>query len=257
MKTKIELENVSKTFVSRTGIVKALDNVTIKIKDGEFLCIIGPTGCGKSTLLRIIAGLEKPDSGKVKIEKSKEGLPLTAMVFQEYALFPWRNVIDNVAFGLEMRGIPRKERYKIAKEYIEKMGLTGFENKYPHQLSGGMKQRVGIARALANNPEVLLMDEPFGALDAQTRKILQEELIKIWEELKKTVVYVTHSIEEAVLLGDRVVVMTSRPGKVKEIFRVELERPRAFDAEFTALCSEIWECLKEEARRGMYCDQVN
>jgi NitT/TauT family transport system ATP-binding protein len=229
----------------------------IEVNEGEFLCIVGPSGCGKSTFLRILAGLVAPSSGEVHIipGNKSESKPINNIIFQEYAIFPWKTVKDNVGFGLQMRGIPKKERDEIALEWIQRVGLSKFAHSYPHQLSGGMKQRVSICRAFANDPEILLMDEPLGALDAQTRAILQEELIRIWEEDKKTVVYITHSIEESVLLGDRIVLMTAHPGTNKACFDVNFQRPRDIKltgtGKFAELSYSIWESLQTEVRQAM------
>ena len=241
-------------YNSVQGKMIALDGIDLEVYRGEFLCLLGPSGCGKSTLLRLVAGLLKPTSGEINILRDGRSSFLATLVFQEYALFPWRSVLDNVAFGLEMDGQPKTERHKVARQIIEKVGLKEFIHAYPHQLSGGMKQRVGIARAFASDPEVLLMDEPLGALDAQTRMILQDELIRIWEESRKTVIYVTHSIDESIYLGDRIILMTCRPGKVKEIFNVDLPRPRKIEMKGWPLYSElslkIWDSLKEEVERS-------
>ncbi len=213
---KVVLEDVSVAFDSRGHTVVALDRVSLGVAAGEFLCVVGPSGSGKSTLLRVVAGLLRQTSGDVRIEAERPGAPLTARVFQEHALLPWRTVLANVVFGLENRGVSRAERQARARDMLALVGLSRFARHYPHQLSGGMKQRMGIARALADDPEVLLMDEPFAALDAQTRTIMQEELLRIWASLGTTVIYVTHSLEEALLLGDRVVLMTARPGRVSQ-----------------------------------------
>lgn len=254
MDPKIVMKGVYMEYYPPQGKLTALESIDLKIYGGEFLCILGPSGCGKSTLLRLVAGLLKPTSGEINILRDGQSPFLATLVFQEYALFPWRSVLDNVAFGLEMDGQSKAERYEVAQRFIEKVGLKEFSNAYPHQLSGGMKQRVGIARAFASNPEVLLMDEPFGALDAQTRMILQDELIQIWEEARKTVIYVTHSIDESIYLGDRIVLMTSRPGKIKEVFIVGLPRPRKIEMKGWSLYSElslkIWKSLKEEVERS-------
>lgn len=210
--------------------------------DGEFVCVLGPSGCGKTTLLRIIAGLEEPTSGKILLKNKEITGPGSdrGMVFQEFGLFPWRSVRKNIEFGLEIRKIPKEERRAISDRYIDLVGLKGFETSHPNELSGGMKQRVGIARALANDPAILLMDEPFGALDAQTRNLMQKELLRIWSEMKKTVVFITHSVDEAVFVADRVVVMSARPGKIKSIFDVEWERPRdRSGVEFASLRKKI------------------
>ena len=255
MSIKIRAHGVTKIFPSRNGPVYAIRDFNLEVSEGEFLCIVGPSGCGKSTFLRILGGLVEPTSGEVELVPGQTGVPLQSIVFQEYAIFPWKTVIDNVAFGLEMRGVPGSERREIALEWLRKVGLVKFADSYPHQLSGGMKQRVSIARAFANNPEILLMDEPLGALDAQTRAVLQEELIRLWEDLRKTVVYITHSIEEAVLLGDRVVLMTAHPGTNKSEFVVPFKRPRNFALtsapEFGRLTYAIWQDLQGEVQRTM------
>lgn len=256
MKPKVIVKDLYKEYQSEQGTVVALEQINLEIHQGEFLSILGPSGCGKSTLLRIMAGLNHHSAGEIIVTRSaKSNKPLNAMVFQDYALFPWRNVLDNVAFGLEMQEINKKERQKIALTYLQKVGLQDFAKSYPHQLSGGMKQRVSIARAFATDPEILLMDEPLGALDAQTRNILQLELMKIWEETKKTVIYITHSIEEAIIMGDRIVVMTARPGKIKEIIPVNIPRPRGIELReseiFASYYGQIWRSLKDEVEKSM------
>lgn len=225
----LELRNISKSFVTRkVETIQAISDINFEVNRNEFVCLLGPSGCGKTTLLRLVAGLEGPTDGGILFD----GLPMTktnakiGMVFQEYSLFPWRNVRDNISFGLEVRGISKKKRRKISQQYINLVGLDGFEQAYPHELSGGMQQRVAVARALSNEPELLLMDEPFGSLDAQTRSILQRELLRIWSETKKTILFVTHSISEALFLADRVVMMSVRPGRILEIVRVPMKRPR-------------------------------
>lgn len=247
----IKLESISKIFRIDSSYIKALDNINLSIYNGEFLCIVGPSGCGKSTLLRILAGLEEHSSGNLRIKREPSDKPLNSMVFQGDSLFPWMTVIDNASYGLKMQGVSKKERYEIAEEYLSKMGLTGFEKAYPHQLSGGMRQRVSVARAFASDPEILLMDEPFGSLDEQNKIILQQELLKIWEETRKTTIFITHSIDEALLLGDRVIIMTTIPGKVKSFIEVNLSRPRDFseirsDPTFISLYQKIWRELREE-----------
>ena len=257
MALKIVAENVNKIFPSARGPVQALKDFNLEVEEGEFLCIIGPSGCGKSTFLRILAGLIPPTSGTVQIIEGDKGenKPINNIIFQEYAIFPWKIVKDNVAFGLQMRGVPKKERDEITMEWINRVGLLKFANSYPHQLSGGMKQRVSIARAFANDPEVLLMDEPLGALDAQTRAVLQQELIRIWEADQKTVVYITHGIEESVLLGDRIVLMTAHPGTNKTSFKVEFPRPRDIQltrsAAFGELRYTIWKSLESEVKQAL------
>jgi NitT/TauT family transport system ATP-binding protein len=205
-----------------------LEHLSFEVRDKEFVCILGSSGCGKTTLLRLIAGLDEARSGSIILdgEEIKGPSPKVGFVFQEYSLFPWRRVIDNIAFGLEMKGMGREERYRIAEQYLDLVNLTQFRNSYPSELSGGMRQRVAVARALALNQVLLLMDEPFGALDAQTRNMLQQELLGIWEKTRKTVVFITHSVDEAVFLSDRIIVLTPRPGRICRIFPVELPRPR-------------------------------
>jgi NitT/TauT family transport system ATP-binding protein len=252
---KIKASGVTKIYPSRPEPTYALRDFNLDVEEGEFLCIVGPSGCGKSTFLRILGGLTPPTSGEVTLVPGEAHVPLQSIVFQEYAIFPWKTVMDNVAFGLRMRGVPRRECRKISLEWLRKVGLVKFGGAYPHQLSGGMKQRVSIARALANNPEILLMDEPLGALDAQTRAVLQEELIRLWEDNRKTVVYITHSIEEAVLLGDRVVLMTAHPGTNKSEFLIPFKRPRSFALtsapEFGQLTYTIWQDLQGEVQKTM------
>lgn len=244
---RISIKGLSKAFSDRHAgdDVLALENVNLDIYGGEFLCIVGPSGCGKSTLLNILAGFERPTQGEVIFDRSERP---PAMVFQEHALFPWRTLIDNVAFGPEMRGVPRADRYRLADEYIGMVGLGGFEKRYPDELSGGMKQRVALARALINDPNVLLMDEPFASLDAQTKLILQQEFLRILDLTRKTVVYVTHGIDEAVSMGDRVVIMTRRPGKVKGIVSIDLTRSRQ-GSDLHVFREQVWNSLKEEIPR--------
>jgi NitT/TauT family transport system ATP-binding protein len=257
----IEIKGLSKAFDGRkeVGIVQALQDLDLTINDNEFLTILGPSGCGKTTLLRCIAGLVDWDDGEITIDgKPVRGPgPDRAMVFQAFALMPWASVLRNVTFGLELRGIGRAEREEEARELIELVGLSGFEERMPSELSGGMQQRVGLARALAVKPEVLLMDEPFGALDEQTRRLLQEELLQIWEARRTTVIFITHSMDEAVLLGDRVVLMSARPGRIEEIVPVPMERPRSSNldsvegsAEFRTITNHLWTKL-----RGMQVDR--
>ncbi len=255
--SKIVAENVNKVFQVKNNENKleklfVLDDFHLTVEEGEFLAILGPSGCGKSTFLNILGGLTQQTGGEIYVD----GQPIVGRgnnlgyVFQAYALFPWRTVLENVAIGLEIRGVGKRERHKVAREYLSLVGLTDFANRYPRELSGGMKQRVAIARALAYQPEVLLMDEPFAALDAQTRELLQLELIRIWESTNKTIVFVTHSIDEAVFLADRVAVMTARPGKIKEFIDVHLPRPRTNElrnsSQFTAIRQQAWELLKDE-----------
>ncbi|WP_368488237.1 ABC transporter ATP-binding protein [Clostridium sp. BJN0013] len=235
----------------------AINGMNIKIKNGEFVSIVGPSGCGKSTFLDIIAGLIKGNTGKIFIDNKEIHGPALdrGIVMQGYALFPWRSIEKNVEFGLEIKRINKRKRKKISKKYLELVGLKGFENRYPYELSGGMKQRVAIARALAYDPEVLLMDEPFAAIDEQTKEDLHIQLLHIWEKTHKTILFVTHSIEEAVFLSDRVVVMTKNPGTVKEIIDIDIPRPRESGSikssdEFTTLKHRIWELLKDSQNNG-------
>ncbi|MBI2372300.1 MAG: ABC transporter ATP-binding protein [Deltaproteobacteria bacterium] len=232
--------------------VRAIKGLDVEVGRGEFVTLVGPSGCGKSTFLNIVLGLLRPDTGEVQIDGRRitgPG-PERAMVFQEFGLLPWRTVLANVELGLELRAVPAAERHRRSLELIQMVGLTGFERHYPHELSGGMKQRVGLARALATDPEVLLMDEPFAALDAQTRDLMQTELLQIWEKSKKTVLFVTHSIEEAAYLSDRVVIISARPGRTKEIIKIDLPRPRDYEMrltpQFNDLKLRIWETIKEE-----------
>ena len=249
----IEARSIRLVFKSKNrDAVTALQDFGLEVARGEFVSIVGPSGCGKSTFLNILLGLVRPDSGELKLNNT----PITgpgqerAMVFQEFGLLPWRTVQANVELGLELKHVAASTRAEKSAELIKLVGLKGFEQHYPHELSGGMKQRVGLARALATEPEVLLMDEPFAALDAQTRDLMQTELLQIWERTRKTVLFVTHSIEEAAYLSDRVIVMTARPGRMKDIIPIGLPRPRDYEMrltpEFNDIKSKIWEVLKEE-----------
>src|SRR5262247_153209 len=232
--------------------VTALNNFNLDVARGEFVSIVGPSGCGKSTFLNILLGLIEPDAGQMQLNGTRITGPSQerAMVFQEFGLLPWRTVAANVELGLELKGVPVAERVNRATDLIRLVGLAGFERHYPHELSGGMKQRVGLARALATEPEVLLMDEPFAALDAQTRDLMQAELLQIWERTQKTVLFVTHSIEEAAYLSDRVIVMTARPGRTKSVLKINLPRPRDYEmrlcSEFNDIKADIWNTLKDE-----------
>jgi NitT/TauT family transport system ATP-binding protein len=228
MNHKLELQHITKTYITEEGEMAALDEINLEVKPTEFLCIIGPSGCGKTTLLRMVAGLDLPTRGKILLDgkEVKCASHDRGMVFQEFSLFPWRTVLKNVEFGLEIGGMADKERQAIAEKYIALVGLKGFENHYPYELSGGMKQRVAIARALATEPSILLMDEPFGSVDAQTRNLLQEELLEIWARTKKTILFVTHSVDEAVYLADRVAVMSARPACLAKCLVVDIPRPR-------------------------------
>ena len=248
---KIELRQIQKQFVVRKQIVEAVQETTIAVPDGQFACLLGPSGCGKTTLLRIIAGLETPTSGTIHVERSGGNRPINALIFQQESLFPWKTVWDNVEFALKMRGIEKEERRTRTEAWLTKVGLLRFAGAYPYQLSGGMKQRVSIARAFALDPEILLMDEPFAALDQQTKLLLQEELLRLWADTQKTVIFVTHNIDEAVLLGDRVIVMTAHPGHVKDEVYIDLPRPRdpmgiRTDPRYMAFTQEIWHLLRNE-----------
>ncbi|MDA8297846.1 MAG: ABC transporter ATP-binding protein [Actinomycetota bacterium] len=255
----IEVRGVSKAFVDPHGHqLLALVNVDLVIEAGTFVSLIGPSGCGKSTLLRIMGGLDQPSTGTLRVNAATGAAgtgPQSAFVFQDYGLMPWLTVVDNVAFGLKMAGVGKTERRERARVWLARVGLAGFERAYPEQLSGGMRQRLSLARAFVTEPDVLFMDEPMGAVDPQTRLLLQEDLLRIWEETRKTVVLVTHSLDEALLLGDRVVVMTARPGRVKLDLPVELERPRTVattgGAAFASLRNTLWEALRDEVARSM------
>ena len=249
---KIVIDRASKLFLE--GTVVAFRNIELSVRTNEILCIVGPSGCGKTTLLRCIGGLVAPTSGRVLIDGAAVENPRAgvAIVFQHFGLLPWKTVAANVAFGLKVAGAPRRELAERADHYIKLVGLGGFENHYPYQLSGGMQQRVGLARALATNPEILLMDEPFASVDAQTREVLQEELLGLHERERKTMVFITHSIDEALVLGDRVAVMAARPGRVKEVLPVGFGRPRdpavvRADPEYAELRNHIWSELRPAA----------
>ncbi len=249
----VAVEGVSKSFQS--GGMPALAHCSLDAREHEILCVIGPSGCGKTTLLRVIDGLLRPESGRVLIDGSVVDAPRrdVAMVFQHFGLLPWKTVYDNVAYGLRVQNRTAAEVERTVPRYIEAVGLRGFEHNYPYQLSGGMQQRVGLARALALDPQVLLMDEPFGSLDAQTRELMQEELLRLWRAQPKTMVFVTHSIDEAIILGDRVALMTKRPGGIKETLDVDISRPRDPEAvrrtsRYLDLRQHIWHQLKSEVK---------
>ena len=255
--SKLRIENVSRTFPAVRGgrPVQALMPTDLAVAANDFITILGPSGCGKSTLLRIVAGLDTPSTGRVLLDGrvvTGPG-PDRGMVFQSYTLFPWLTVADNIAFGLREKGMPERERREAVASYVDLVGLRGFENHWPKQLSGGMQQRTAIARALANDPEILLLDEPFGALDNQTRGLMQELLLGIWERSKKTVLFVTHDIEEAIFMASRVVVMTARPGRIKSDVAVDLPHPRHYtlktSPEFSALKARLTEDIRVEAMR--------
>lgn len=250
--TKLKIDNVYKEYEGRNGKTVALNGVNLDIAENEFVCVVGPSGCGKSTLLNIIAGLLEPTSGQALLDgKVIEGTGVErGVVFQQYALFPWRTVLKNVMFPLEMKRMPKDKAEPIAKKYIKAVGLEGFENAYPKELSGGMRQRVAIARAYAADPEVLLLDEPFGALDAQTRVQLQSELLNTWEHEKKTCFFITHDVDEAIILAQRVVIMSARPGRIKKIVDIDIPYPRTQETKseprFLELKAEIWNEVYQE-----------
>jgi NitT/TauT family transport system ATP-binding protein len=258
MKSKaFACEHLSKAYRTRGGLVLALEDVTFRVGEQEFVCLVGPSGCGKTTLLKLIAGLLEPTSGQIAFaDRRGRERPGSALVFQEHGLFPWMTVLDNVAFGLEMQGVRPQERYALARAFIDKVGLSSFAHSYPHELSVGMRQRVGIARAFVADAPILLMDEPFGSLDAQTRRVLQVELLRLWKEHRKVVVYVTHDIEEAVLLGDRVLVMTDRPGSIREDIPIPLGRPRDLvDTDRTEIKEirwHVWTMLENQVREDLH-----
>jgi len=251
---KVELRGLRKTFRVKKGTVPVLGGIDFRIRPNEFLTVIGPSGCGKTTLLRVIAGLTPPDEGEVLIDGQlvTEPGPERAVVFQHFGLFPWKTVLANVALPLAVRNMPQDEAVEMARRQLRRVGLESFEKSYPHQLSGGMQQRVGLARALAMDPEILLMDEPFGAIDAQTRELMQEELLKLWAETRKTVVFITHDLDEAVLLSDRILVLTRGPSStVHRVVDVDLPRPRwEYDVraqpDFAKVRREIWQLLRED-----------
>ncbi|ADV12134.1 ABC transporter ATP-binding protein [Mesorhizobium ciceri] len=264
---RIVVSDISKTFQLKPGQfvtvdgeatdrVTVLDGVDLSIRKGEFITLVGPSGSGKSVLLDIIGGLTQATGGDVKLDGRRitRPDPKTGYVFQQYALFPWRTALANIEYALEVRGVAKAERTATARHLLSLFGLAGFEDRFPNQLSGGMQQRVAIARALASNPEVLLMDEPFAALDQQTRELLQGELLRIWGKINTTVIFVTHSIDEAIFLADRVVVMTARPGAVKEIIDIDLPRPRDGDirasAEFNLYRARVWDVLRDEVNKA-------
>lgn len=249
---KLKVNDVAVRFPLGRDTVIALTDLSFTIAPGEFCAVVGPSGCGKSTLLRLIAGLAQPTEGTVHIDSDGGGKALQAMVFQGNSVFPWMTVLQNAAYGLEMRGVSQPDREAVAERLLVQVGLGDFMNAYPSQLSEGMRQRVAIARAFAVDPEVLLMDEPFGALDEQTRIILQDELLKIWEATGKTVVFVTHSIDEAMIVADRILVLSARPGTIKADIRVPFPRPRSVEAvrsnaEFNQLFLQIWSLLRDDA----------
>jgi NitT/TauT family transport system ATP-binding protein len=256
---RIELDGVTKRFLKPDGdSFTAIHDVNLVVEPGQFCAVVGPTGCGKSTTLTLVSGLDAPTAGAVRVAgEPVRGIQRgTSFVFQVDALLPWKTVIKNVALGPIFRGVPRKQAYAEAREWIRRVGLAGFENHHPHQLSGGMRKRVGLAAALINNPSILLMDEPFGALDVQTKAIMSNELLSLWEQSRPSVIFVTHDLEEAIALADRVVVMTVGPGTVKDVYDIDLPRPRGavqeirFEPRFLELHQRIWESLRDEVERA-------
>ena len=252
----IECRNLSFDYPATGGPLPALSDVSFTVLEEEFLCIVGPSGCGKTTLLKVIANLLKPTAGSVSVRASRgNGRPHNAMVFQEHGLFPWMSVLDNVSLGLRFHGVGQRERRDRSMEFIEQFGLSGFAGRYPHELSVGMRQRVSLARAFVMDPDVLLMDEPFASLDALTKVLLQEQLLRIWKDHRKQVIYITHDIEEALLLGDRVLVLSGRPATILEEIHVPLDRPRQrADRASEAIASRqehIWQILESEVRKSL------
>jgi NitT/TauT family transport system ATP-binding protein len=256
------VDNITKRFETPDGVLTAIDDVSLTVAPGEFLGVIGPSGCGKSTLFNVIGGLTDNYDGRVAIggETVRGPHPAIGMIFQEESTFPWRTVLDNVAFPLEIAGMGKKERYERARHFVHLVGLDGFERRYPAELSGGMRQRVSMARTLASEPKILLMDEPFAALDEQTRLLLGDKVLQIQQELQQTTLIITHNITEAVQLSDRILVMTYRPGKVKRIVNIDLPRPRTSEIvsseAFGRYVAQIWSDLREEASRGMMDDET-
>jgi NitT/TauT family transport system ATP-binding protein len=255
---KVEARSLYKRFYRGTTQTDALNDINLTIQPGEFVALLGASGCGKTTLLRIVDGLEQASKGELLIDGTPHTEPGTdrGYVFQQDNLFPWRTVLRNITFGLELQGVSRKLASKQATDYLELVGLKGFEKHYPHELSGGMRQRVNLARAFCIRPDILLMDEPFAALDAQTREVMQSELLRIWQQTDgRTVLFVTHQIDEAIFLADRIVVMTARPGRIKEIIDVPFVRPRKLDVkrspEFSAIYDHIWKTIEDEVRTSM------
>ncbi|MCX6503007.1 MAG: ABC transporter ATP-binding protein [Microbacterium sp.] len=252
--TRIRVQDVGKIYGVGSKQVEALKGVDLDIRDNEFVCMVGPSGCGKSTLLRIIADLQRPSAGEVEVTTSAAALRPSAVVFQDYSIYPWKTVKDNVKFGLLAQNLPKAEVEDRVSRWLDKLSLTAFADHYPSQLSGGMRQRVAIARAMVVESEILLMDEPFAALDAQLRRVLQEELLDLWQDMRRTVLFITHNLDEAILLGDRVVVMSGRPGRVIGDYEVPFGRPRNAEirgsADFAALEQELWHQLRHEVDDG-------
>ena len=257
VKGLVQVEGLSITFTRHRHTVTVLDNVNFQIEPSSFVCLLGPSGCGKSTLLNAVAGFIRPNQGYILVDQNPVTKPGAdrGFVFQQYSLLPWKTTLQNVELGLKIKGISKKERRELVNEYLNRVGLYQHRHSYPHQLSGGMQQRASIIRALVNSPSVLLMDEPFGALDAQTRHMMQELLMEIWSELRTTVLFVTHDIEEAVFLGDRILVMGVNPGHIKADLDINLQRPRHIDdmmtSEFTQLTRRVFEVIREETLKSM------
>jgi NitT/TauT family transport system ATP-binding protein len=253
----VEIEGLGVTFNQHGQLLQVLQSVDFRIRPGEFVCLLGPSGCGKSTILNVIAGFVKPTQGFVYVDQQLVKKPGAdrGFVFQQYSLLPWKTTAENVAFGLKIKGMPRAERQALVEDYLNRVGLYKHRNAYPHQLSGGMQQRASIVRALVNSPSVLLMDEPFAALDAQTRQMMQELLLKIWSDLKTTVIFVTHDIEEAIFLADRVLIMGVHPGRIVSEIPISIQRPRNLDclisSEFTQLHRRIFETIRQETLKSM------
>lgn len=252
---KIRFRNLRKDFTAGNRVFTAIDEINLDIANGTFFVIVGPSGCGKTTLLRMLAGLERPSAGTIECARSGSGRPRMSMVFQGDAIFPWMNVWDNAAYALKLRNVSPGEIADVVGHFLDRTGLTKFAKAYPHQLSGGMRQRVSIARAFANDPEILLMDEPFSALDEQNKTLLQEELLKIWDETKKTVLFITHSVDEAVTLGDKIMIMTAHPGRIKELVDVPFDRPRKVidlraQPAYGELVFRIWGYLRDEVQQA-------
>ena len=257
MKSMLEVKNLSRIYRGEKHDTRAVDNVSFKIKEGEFISIVGPSGCGKTTLINLIAGFERPTKGKISLngEAVLSSGSDRGVVFQKYTCFPWLTVQQNVEFGLKILGVTTEKRFEIASDYITTVGLAGFEHEYPKNLSGGMQQRVALARSLATNPSILLMDEPFGALDTQTRRFMQDLLLQIWKQTNKTVLFVTHDVDEAIFMSDRVLVMSARPGTIREEVRVKLKRPRnvkiEFSPEYVALKKKVQTAITEESLKSL------
>ncbi len=254
-------DHVGKTFRSQKRDIPALEDVSFRVRGSEFLVIVGPSGCGKSTLLKIIAGLMEPTEGRIVFpDAPNDGTPRSAMVFQEHGLFPWMTALENVAFGLEMRGVPKATREEQAHAFLQQFGIDAFARNYPHELSVGMRQRTALARAFLTDPQILLMDEPFSALDAQSKMILQEELLRIWKDHRKTVVYITHDIDEAVMLADRVLVMSGRPGRIREEIFIPLDRPRNLrdreEPRVREITWHIWQAIESDVRKSLQVPQA-